>query len=379
MNSTFLHMSPAQKGAEYFGVVPVPVVRDDGVTILTYPNNKDIQRLCDRGRGLILVDETRSAPAAIRAALLSLLQERLFGDGMLPPGVRVFGASNSAAEATNGRALSAPEANRVCHLNWNGPSSRQMMSYGIESASKDPFTQRGDSDLDYTEWSPVEEGILAARSRIQPGLATTIFGFTEKIVDKDGNDLLHSQPKAGRPEADGAWCSRRSWMNVLSAWTSYEALIQMGTIERGKDSNGIQAQYSHEDPNLRAIVAGLVGEGASALLWHHVREQDLPDFAEWLDDKIQVHFDTAKADRTWAIFNGAAAHILTLPEGPLRSKRAKAFWGHALKISKSHGFELVQAGGSLLYDRDVEVSSREALAYFGDSARTIRGVTAKRS
>ena len=379
MKVPFLHLSPGQKGPEYFGVVPVPKVDPvTGQMVLHFPSNVDVDWLCRHGRGLILLDELRSAPQAVRTALLGLLQERMFGDRRLPVGVRVFAASNSAAEATNGRALGPADANRVCHLPWEGPSSRDCMAYGIRSASEDPFAQRGDPDLDYSEWAPIEEAILSNRARVQPGLAAVLFSFTEKIVDKDGNELLHSQPKAGKAEADGPWASRRSWMNLLSAWTTYRILLEAGVIQRGKDSNGVAAAEDHEDPNLRAIARGLIGEGAAELLWTYVRAQDLPDFADWLDGKAQVRFDRARADRTWSIFNGAAAHLLSLPANQTRTTRARAFWGQALKEANEQGFELVSSGASLLIAADCEMQSKEALAYFSAQTRTIHGVTKNR-
>jgi MoxR-like ATPase len=77
------------------------------------------RRLAEAGHGLLFLDELSTAPPAVQAALLRVVLERAVGDLMLPDAVAVVAAANPPEQAADGWDLSAPLANRLCHLAWH--------------------------------------------------------------------------------------------------------------------------------------------------------------------------------------------------------------------------------------------------------------------
>src|SRR6202046_5077042 len=77
------------------------------------------RRLAEAGRGLLFLDELSTAPPAVQAALLRVVLERAVGDLTLPEEIAVVAAANPPEQAADGWDLSAPLANRLCHLSWD--------------------------------------------------------------------------------------------------------------------------------------------------------------------------------------------------------------------------------------------------------------------
>jgi hypothetical protein len=75
-------------------------------------------RLAEAGTGVLFLDELSTAPPAVQAALLRVVLERTVGDLTLPDDVAVVAAANPPEQAADGWDLSAPLANRLCHLSW---------------------------------------------------------------------------------------------------------------------------------------------------------------------------------------------------------------------------------------------------------------------
>src|SRR6202163_48638 len=93
----------------------LPVVVGDGVR---FAPPGWARRLAESGRGLLFLDELSTAPPAVQAALLRVVLERVVGDLELPQDVSVVAAANPPEQAADGWDLSAPLANRLCHLAW---------------------------------------------------------------------------------------------------------------------------------------------------------------------------------------------------------------------------------------------------------------------
>src|SRR5215210_2821875 len=93
----------------------LPVVAD-GKVIFAPP--RWARNLAAQERGLLFLDEISTAPPAVQAALLRVVLERVVGDLELPDGVVVVAAANPPEQAADGWDLSAPLANRFCHLDW---------------------------------------------------------------------------------------------------------------------------------------------------------------------------------------------------------------------------------------------------------------------
>src|SRR5215212_222749 len=93
----------------------LPIVTDGEVR---FAPPRWAQRLAAHGRGLLFLDEISTAPPAVQAALLRVVLERVVGDLPLPDGVVVVAAANPPEQSADGWDLSAPLANRFCHLDW---------------------------------------------------------------------------------------------------------------------------------------------------------------------------------------------------------------------------------------------------------------------
>src|SRR2546430_16043910 len=75
-------------------------------------------RVAGAGQGRLFLAELSTAPPAVQAALLRVVLERAVGDLTLPDEVAVVAAANPPEQAADGWDLSAPLANRLCHLAW---------------------------------------------------------------------------------------------------------------------------------------------------------------------------------------------------------------------------------------------------------------------
>ena len=126
------------------------------------------RRLAESGRGLLFLDELSTAPPAVQAALLRVVLERVVGDLDLPEEIAVVAAANPPEQAADGWDLSAPLANRLCHLSWLAtPSSVADGLAGGWAAPVIPVLPDG--------WQAEEimcRGLIAAFLHVRPALAS---------------------------------------------------------------------------------------------------------------------------------------------------------------------------------------------------------------
>lgn len=94
----------------------LPVIRESGV-IMEAP--AWAKRLVESQNGILFIDEITTAPPAVQAALLRVVLDRVVGDLTLPDSVSIIAAANPPEQAAGGWDLSAPLANRFCHLHWS--------------------------------------------------------------------------------------------------------------------------------------------------------------------------------------------------------------------------------------------------------------------
>lgn len=354
----FLHLSPAQKGEGFFGVTPCRGTDSRGRAMLQMPPPEEILAMADEGQGIILADELRTCPSNLRAAMLSIVQERMFGAFQLPPGIRVFAASNSAQESPGGAPLTGSVANRFCHVKMVDPSLDEFQQY---------FTRRsqtGYTSLSQSEMASLRKDSLALEAALTPLIASErpqaaaqVIAFARagggsasRRADAAYKGELRCQPLPTSPLVDGPWESPRSWGNVVEVLAVYRALR---TIAEDKNKvfskRGIKSPVSFEnaengDAELETILTGLVGPIASAFI-NWVIERDLPSPEAWL--KGEVKFDRhTDADRVFATVNAAAGWICTLPIATAKEietgkRRAEAFYSMSQAIAATFGADLV--------------------------------------
>ncbi len=177
------------------------------------------RRLAAAGHGVLFFDEVSTAPPAVQAALLRVVLERTVGDLVLPDDVAVVAAANPPEQAADGWDLSAPLANRFCHLDW--PADARTLADGFASG----WTTPAPPELP-PEWErrvSVMRSWVAGFMTVRPALAV---------------DVPTEAAGAGR-----AWPSPRTWDMTARLLAAVEA---GGTGELARSQ----------------LVCGAVGQGA---------------------------------------------------------------------------------------------------------------------
>src|SRR3954463_7806584 len=142
----------------------LPIVVDGGVR---FAPPTWARRLAEGGPSVLFLDEISTAPPAVQPALLRVVLERGVGDLDLPAEVAVVAAANPPEQAADGWDLSAPLANRLCHLAWQ--TEPRAVADGLAggwSAPVVPVLPEG--------WQAEEilaRGLVAAFLHVRPGLA----------------------------------------------------------------------------------------------------------------------------------------------------------------------------------------------------------------
>ena len=147
------------------------------------------RRLAQAGHGLLFLDELSTAPPAVQAALLRVVLERAVGDLTLPDEVAVVAAANPPEQAADGWDLSAPLANRLCHLDWR--TDPRAVADGLAGgwplrwSPRCPRAGRRRKSCPAAWWLRSCTSGLRSRARLRP---------TQRRRDV-----------AGRPRAPGRW------------------------------------------------------------------------------------------------------------------------------------------------------------------------------
>ena len=162
----------------------LPIVVGDGVR---FAPPAWAQRPADAGHGLLFLDELSTAPPAVQAALLRVVLERAVGDLVLPDAVAGVAAANPPEPAADGWDLSAPLANRLCHLAWQ--TDPRSVADGLAGGWAPPVVP-----LLPDGWQAEEilsRGLVSAFLRVRPALA--------------------SAPPSDPASAGRGWPSPRTW------------------------------------------------------------------------------------------------------------------------------------------------------------------------
>jgi hypothetical protein len=247
----------------------LPVVVGEGVR---FAPPAWARRLAAAGRGLLFLDELSTAPPAVQAALLRVVLERVVGDLELPAEVAVVAAANPPEQAADGWDLSAPLANRLCHLAWD--IDPRTVADGLAGG-----------------WAAPEV------PQLPPGWAAEL-GLALALVAA----FLHARPAlACAPPADAdaagrGWPSPRTWEMAARLWAA-----------SGAAGSGEEARS--------ALVRGAVGEGAGVEFLAWLAEMDLPDPEVVLADPAAFRLP-ARGDRAYAAVAAVAAVVAADPTPP---------------------------------------------------------------
>jgi MoxR-like ATPase len=226
--------------------------------------------LAEAGEGLAFFDEISTAPPAVQAALLRVVLERTVGDLQLPDGVSVVAAANPPEQAADGWELSAPLANRFCHLDW--PVDARAVADGFAGGWHTPVPP--EIPPGWEERIPVVRSWIAGFMTVRPTLALAV---------------PEDPASAGR-----AWPSPRSWDMAARLFAAAEACGE----------GGAQA----------LLVRGAIGDGPGVEFLTWLAEADLPDPEAALADPDSFVLPE-RGDRAYAALTSIAAAASANPSG----------------------------------------------------------------
>lgn len=224
------------------------------------------RRLAGVDFGICFFDELSTAAPSVQKALLRVVHDRVVGDLQLPAGVRMIAAANPADVTAGAWDLSAPLANRFCHLEW--PVDAVAIADGLGGG----WPEVGQVALPdgWESGIPAQAALVAAFLRTRPQLA-------------------HSRPDDSSA-AGRSWPSPRTW----------EAVIRVLAACRAANAD--------EETRL-ALIVGLVGDGAGVELVAFERDVDLPD-PEWLLADATRYERPDRDDQVHAVVGGVVDAVL---------------------------------------------------------------------
>jgi AAA domain (dynein-related subfamily) len=226
-------------------------------------------RLAEAGRGLLFLDELSTAPPAVQAALLRVVLERVVGDLALPDEVAVVAAANPPEQAADGWDLSAPLANRLCHLAWE--IDPRAVADGLAGGWAPPVVP-GLPD-GWLAGVGLARGLVAAFLHVRPALTCA--------------------PPTDAASSGRGWPSPRTWDMAARLCAASEAAGAGGEARS-------------------ALVRGAVGEGAGVEFLAWLAEMDLPDPEAVLADPDSFVLPR-RGDRAYAALAAVAAVVAADP------------------------------------------------------------------
>lgn len=245
----------------------LPVIDNGGVRRVPPRWATNLAELCKDGTpGVMFFDELSTAAPANQAAVLRISQERVVGDLELPLSVRFASAANPVELSAGGWDLSAPLANRLCHLRWQ--TDPEMWVKGMQQGFPDPPVLP--IDPKWQDKIPETRSLVSSFIKAQP----------HKLLVTPSDDSRKGQ----------AWPSPRTW--------DYGAIL-------------LACAHSHERPVQMELLSGMVGDGPAGEFFTWRLRLDLPDPKLVLENP-KKHLKEPKKDeehRTYAIVAGALSLV----------------------------------------------------------------------
>jgi hypothetical protein len=240
----------------------LPRITDHGVVL--EPPRWAVELNAATGLGVLVLDELTTSTPAVQAAMLRIVTERHVGDLRLAAHVRVIAIGNPPAQG--GWNLSAPLANRFCHLDCGVEVDGWLTGLIAGWRTEPPMLDR--ERVNAAAVQQVAGYVAARRVVLAPG------------VPKSPVD-------AGR-----AWPSPRSWHMLARLLPYCESLEDRLLVSAGC----VGASYAHE-----------------FLAW--CEHSDLPDPRTVIADPSIVAWQGERADRVFAILAGVVAVAVEDSEG----------------------------------------------------------------
>jgi len=230
--------------------------RKDGtdLSVVQFAPREAFVRLATHG-GVLFFDELSTAPPSIQAVALRIINDRVAGDIHLPPDkVAMIAAGNPPETGAGVFDLSAPMANRLCHLMW--PTDSQFR----RSWAEDFISYWGNPPRVEFNGRAVPEEFY---SRARRAVAAFIMSSPENLLP-----VPNSGTAGHGTVADLAYPTPRSWDAAARVLASGESRLF-------DKENG---------PVMLSLISGLVGTGPAQAFSKFIRDSDLPDPMKLLDN-----------------------------------------------------------------------------------------------
>lgn len=263
----------------------------------------------ETGEGVIFLDEVNMGDEAMWKYLQSALSTGRIGGLQMPNRVRFVAVRNPPESATSHRDFPIPVANRFVHMHWANPStdiyqawrSGELQGKYAELLRRIGGVHSGPVSLHLLE-SRVEQRWLSHN----PQRVGQVAGYLRSRPAH-----VHSEPKPGSPEADGAWPSPRSWFMLERVLTVCDIL---GMKEIDYD-----------------LMAGCVGNSVALEFSQWITHSDLPDPKSILDGTVRYEIDQKRLDRNMAVYTSLGEYLASMPhsdsaEVDLRYSYAATAW-----------------------------------------------------
>lgn len=187
-------------------------------------------RIMQKKRVILFMDEYSNSSDAVRASMLTMLQNRTFPNGMkMPDETIVVGAMNPTDEAADGYDLDAPTTNRMMFIHWN-PSVASWTS-GVRENFGRPVQNPAE-----TKW----------RNKIAKFIDENPSWLDRMNTDSQTVEAFGVNPNDASQMTvlNAAWPSRRSWDNLarVLAVAGDEPIVQ-DTIAQGTIGFGATAAF----------------------------------------------------------------------------------------------------------------------------------------
>jgi len=315
---------PSTCAPEDFSGIPVPDGKGKVVRLCPW---KKVQDLCEIGEGVLFIDETTTVGAAVQAALMGVVLNRVMGDVELPPGVRPLLAGNPPETAAGGHDITITLANRCCHIYVSRPTVEEWLDWNWDH----DIARKKLPDSMYD----AEAKIVENWDRNWNQARALVSGY----LQRSGQDMLYNLPPEGHPERTRAWRSPRTW---------YMAECALATAIALRPTKKTEMHIGDEIED--ALIAGCIGRGAALTFRTWRKQSDLPTPQDMLANGWAP--DKQRLDRSLYAYSALCGYVATLPKGDERLRAGgKAYTmlqqaceaGMADLLYRS-GQELVKAG-----------------------------------
>jgi len=225
---------------------------------------------------ILFLDEFSNTSSAVRASMLTMLQNREFPNGTtMPPETIVLGAMNPTEQAADGWELDKPTTNRIVFLVWRSLNedwyNGMLNAWGNKNVSKE--------EMDWRRR-------IVAFLKDNPSFVHRENGETEGTPEALGIDA--NDPSAAEV-LRYAWASRRSWDNLSRILAFVD-----------KDDKNIQDE----------IASGTIGAASAIAFREWLMKNDVLDPRAVIADPKSVDWSTIEVSDANIIFR-AVEELIT--------------------------------------------------------------------